>query len=494
MHRSPVLNCLWLAMSWMAGMAQPFTTHIYTANDGLPDAYTLGIYQDHSGYLWIGSNTGLSRFDGQTFITVGAGKLNRQFSSNVVLQDHLGRIWVTYQKSICQLRQDTILAFPTDDRQPMEYIFGAIELSDHTIVALVDHGAYTWNQRIWKRMHFPPPFEGLNCRQVIESPEGRYYNFEQYIAFQSTKGEWTILSPQDSKAFYINLQKYGSALYANRVNGMIRMEGGQVTEIFQDQLSGTTNYNFIIDHRGRFWIATEAYGILVSDPGNEKHLDYRVQLPFNLSTWLLEDRDQNIWATNYEGLIKIKDVQYQRFDGTDHEAFEGIRCLASDADGHLYIASSNTGLFRLDPADMQLQSLPVQHIQGFNSDVVDGMCFDSSGMLWLITRGQKIIQHDGLRAREMTSWFRPESRSFRTIAYHPEWHQLLVASDRLYIGDQNGFKTMGNRFGLPEIQNPRFFCIRKDGSVIVNTLSDGVFEVSPAGGLENISDELHIRP
>ncbi|NER18329.1 sensor histidine kinase [Spongiivirga citrea] len=39
----------------------------YTTADGLPHDITYGIYQDTEGYLWIGTDNGLAKFDGQKF-------------------------------------------------------------------------------------------------------------------------------------------------------------------------------------------------------------------------------------------------------------------------------------------------------------------------------------------------------------------------------------------------------------------------------------------
>ena len=40
----------------------------FTDEDGLPSNYTSMIIQDHLGYLWIGTNNGLSRYDGYEFV------------------------------------------------------------------------------------------------------------------------------------------------------------------------------------------------------------------------------------------------------------------------------------------------------------------------------------------------------------------------------------------------------------------------------------------
>ncbi|MCW8849034.1 MAG: hypothetical protein OQJ81_03570, partial [Melioribacteraceae bacterium] len=49
--------------------AQPLQNNFehFTKNDGLPSDEINAIMQDHLGYLWIGTNNGLSRYDGYSF-------------------------------------------------------------------------------------------------------------------------------------------------------------------------------------------------------------------------------------------------------------------------------------------------------------------------------------------------------------------------------------------------------------------------------------------
>ena len=44
-----------------------FTFTNFTTQDGLPGNFILALEEDHSGKLWIGTNNGLSQFDGKVF-------------------------------------------------------------------------------------------------------------------------------------------------------------------------------------------------------------------------------------------------------------------------------------------------------------------------------------------------------------------------------------------------------------------------------------------
>ena len=63
-------NHIWIG-TWGGGLSlfdtQTHTFRNFTTQDGLPGNFILALKQDPSGNIWIGSNKGLSRFDGKTF-------------------------------------------------------------------------------------------------------------------------------------------------------------------------------------------------------------------------------------------------------------------------------------------------------------------------------------------------------------------------------------------------------------------------------------------
>ena len=63
-------NRLWIG-TWGGGLSlldtKNFTFRNFTTQDGLPGNFILALEEDHSGKLWIGTNNGLSQFDGKAF-------------------------------------------------------------------------------------------------------------------------------------------------------------------------------------------------------------------------------------------------------------------------------------------------------------------------------------------------------------------------------------------------------------------------------------------
>ncbi|WP_111682968.1 sensor histidine kinase [Winogradskyella tangerina] len=81
----------------------------YTASDGLTHDITYNIIQDSKGYIWIGTDDGLSKFDGQKFTNYGLkdGLLSNYVMDIVELPDYSFAI-STWGRGLHLLENDTI--------------------------------------------------------------------------------------------------------------------------------------------------------------------------------------------------------------------------------------------------------------------------------------------------------------------------------------------------------------------------------------------------
>ena len=83
------------AMSWAQNNPQ---YSLYTVNDGLPQSNVTGIIQDKNGFLWIGTDGGLCKFDGYVFKNYKRSATDKTaFNSDRGINfylDHSKRLWI----------------------------------------------------------------------------------------------------------------------------------------------------------------------------------------------------------------------------------------------------------------------------------------------------------------------------------------------------------------------------------------------------------------
>lgn len=95
--------------------AQEHSTH-YTVAKGLPNDITYGIFQDHKGYIWIGTDDGLVKFDGNTFKTyTKKDGLLSNFVIDITAYNRETLALATWGGGLHFLRYDSIIPVKADN-------------------------------------------------------------------------------------------------------------------------------------------------------------------------------------------------------------------------------------------------------------------------------------------------------------------------------------------------------------------------------------------
>ena len=108
-------NRLWIG-TWGGGLSlldtKTFKFRNFTTQDGLPGNFILSIEEDHSGGLWIGTNDGLSLFDGEKFLNFSRinGFKSKFIFSLEAAQDH--SLWVGGHQTLTRIIIDPTSGFP----------------------------------------------------------------------------------------------------------------------------------------------------------------------------------------------------------------------------------------------------------------------------------------------------------------------------------------------------------------------------------------------
>ena len=74
--------------------AWPFSFNSWRGQPGMPPGSVQALTQSRDGYLWLGGDDGLARFDGVRFVLVGTKAELHGAPVRTLLGDSLGRLWI----------------------------------------------------------------------------------------------------------------------------------------------------------------------------------------------------------------------------------------------------------------------------------------------------------------------------------------------------------------------------------------------------------------
>ncbi len=420
--------------------------------DEVPAHLCTALTQDRQGFLWIGTQGGLVRYDGYQFRVYKSDPHDPRTLGGSYVRSLLaaadGRLWIgTFSSglSVYDPATETFRRYQHDPGNPAS-------LSHDRVEAMAEEGS----GRLWIAT-----YEGLDR---LDPRSGRIDHFRH--------------DPKDPRS-----------LADDRVRGLL------------------------IDRSGRLWVGSQA-GLQVrrgEEQGFERVAsDPKVKgsLAGHLVSKLTEDARGRIWiGTTDDGaaVLDPRTGELHRFvpgpQGLSHFWVYGIVQVAPD---EVWIATFGGGIDVVDPASLEIVAR-LRHDPALEStigsDRVGALLQDRSGAVWVGSWGQGIARHD------------PAARAFRTLRYspnrpeglsHPEVVRTLQTRDgTVWVGTNgNGVDLLdreGRRTGAyrPDPKDPgaladgSITCLAQgpDGAVWVATLNGMLHRLRPgARRFERLSE------
>lgn len=364
-----ILLCTVLLSAALSMNAQEYNHIQYTIANGLPSNTVYDVKQDADGFIWVGTDAGLARFDGRNFVTFTTRDGLPSNDILVLFPDIKGRMWIStlhnsisyhYKGKIHSYKNDTMLKKMTFSAIPhlmRENQMGEVMIGSGDIGGK-DMYVVKANNKVIATNH-PTHYLGNAGIQTGEAPHefiASYYDtIHKVISNYSFDGEkWehkiSFTRNSDTVKFYYNID--GKSVFHHY-------------KIFPDVPGRHLRYNertkslYSIAHAqidDRISVCTQdgwkifAYGtsrgtyILDTVTGNiSDHL-----LPGKVTNRAYPDREGNIWVcTNSEGLAlfpsrQVRSLSLPRQNDNVYSLYRaGGVTYAGSANSNLYIIRDN---------------------------------------------------------------------------------------------------------------------------------------------------------
>jgi signal transduction histidine kinase/ligand-binding sensor domain-containing protein len=366
----------------------------WTVRDGFIKGPIHSIAQTPDGYLWLGTEFGLLRFDG-----VRAGPweppAGEHLPGNVVMEllvSRDGTLWIGAGKGLASWKDGRLTQYP--------------ELAGWIVAALLeDHEGTLWAGGFGFAEH------GRLCalkdgRSQCDDPGGvlKLYEDRKNALWVSTWNglwRWKPQTPEffsTGKTFTSALIEDDTGLLVGGVNGIQRFVNGKTEAYPVGTVARQFGVNsFLWDHDGGFWIGTFA-GLAHWHRGRADFFRQVDGLSANAVHSVFEDREGNIWVATDGGLDRFRDFAVSTF--SSKEAFPpGLYGpILAAKDGSLWFSTSDRlSQWKNPEIEAHDHPSPANHV-GVVTDVreihdsglrgqVRGLFQDSGGRLWVIMLG-----------------------------------------------------------------------------------------------------------
>ena len=319
----------------------------------LRDAVTWGFKSDPAGALWACTSRGMVRFDGRWWRLrySTADGLPSTFSALSAEWDATGRLWVGSDTGLFRLDGKRFAEIRPADGNSLGEVDGLLAERDGTVwIASVDRGAFRWDG---KDVQPVPAADGLAVNQAVRV----YRDNEGQIWF--TTGA-AILRWDAASARLVDSGIGGAGLSIHRDphgvwwtdHGGLRRHAPDSTVTFtkSDGLAGNTIYAVAPADKDALWVGTDG-GLSLFDEEGLQVLTTKDGLPKNVVTRVAVAPDGSVWFTCPRSGPAAGDILC-RYDGksvTQYGREQGLGAviiggLHVDEDGTVWVgAGGNTG-------------------------------------------------------------------------------------------------------------------------------------------------------
>ncbi|MCP4215799.1 MAG: response regulator, partial [bacterium] len=490
-----LLGASWLYPLDPGKQISAYVHETWDTGDGLPQNSVLAIARGKGGYLWLGTQEGLVRFDGVNFKTYDKGNVP-QFKYN----------WI---RALCRDRQDNLWLGI--------YRGGVVRLS------WKDKAFTAYTKKI-----IGPHGVGAPSHREDARLEGTTRTDERIgvsVASVNTNDFSGNLLPDATKNGEMSKGKIGAlyvdgkgSLWIGTDDGLITLEpaSGVVSEFSAAQgFHGNRVRDFCEDIRGNMWIATWGEGL--NRFKNGEFIVYAKQQGLsNNQVWcVIEDRRRNLWVGTENGLNRMdpKTGAFTIFTTKQGLPDNRILALFEDRDGGLWIGTGG-GLCRLNPSvkrgkpftsegrpgstaplegstgDGTFSVFKPEH--GLSGAVVKSIYEDREGSLWVgtYTGGLNRFREGKLITYAPNDY----TTNFYVVCENHDGKLWFGAEDGLYSSVPNRTRlkkyTAAGNFDLTKISE---LCSTKNGNLWIGTYRNGLLQLEPGNGLitrVNLEGEL----
>ncbi len=390
--------CLMGQTNVLAQPLEPYQLTVFGAREGLPHNSIQALCQDRKGYLWIGTEAGLCRYNGYRF-------------------EH----------------------FPEADGRPLGHIRALLETPDGTLWIGTETGIFVEKNGVIRALQFSFAQGFRQVRQFLWDEEGRRLWYASALGpFYLSKAEidlvlahsgnmdihprvcpgWLPMQADDPRAFSLAQSRHDQ-LWIGTSNSLYNCEQGKCRQLWH---SGTTNEVTCIQetgtdsvyfggNSGRLMACFNGQVMVFPDSTfyvtdlfrHNKQVFffsaadfYRIEAGKLVRIWphpirvgisdVLIDREQNLWIGTWDGLVKISPRHFTPLIQPELQEIYGI---GTEQGGDLLLGANHGRVYKLSEKRLHAYKPAVRQVCA-NANIND-FHIDQYGNNWMASEYEGLI-------------------------------------------------------------------------------------------------------
>jgi ligand-binding sensor domain-containing protein/signal transduction histidine kinase len=477
--------------AWALDPAKAITQYVHSTwrtDEGLPLNAITRILETRDGYLWIGSQNGLARFDGVRFAVfdnTNTTALPDNWISDLV-EDRQGTLWIaTSHGGLTYLRDGRFAHLNGMGNRAAQTL--AVDADGSVWVGGAGGLAHLSNGKVIKSYTTTEGLSGNQIRRVLVDKDRSIWIATNGGLSHLVAGRMESYSKKDglpnNDVLDLHLGADGTLRVKTENAETSRWVHGHFESWKIPGVPGPDVRDMLEDRNGNLWIAGATEGLWRVNGQRVDQFTIKDGLSSETVACLYEDKDGNLWAgTDGGGLERFRDGSITTFAKEEGLSTDSARAVLEDSAGDIWITTS-TGLNQLHGNHIRVfttaDGLPTNDVWPLWEDHQQNLLIGTlnKGLVQMApgTAIRKFSAHDSIPAHLDTAILKDSA------------HQLWTASSRVgltrYADGQKTALSKANGllsnslFALTEGAKGTIWIATSDG---LNSIHEGRIQNYPA--------------
>ncbi|MCK4763638.1 MAG: helix-turn-helix domain-containing protein [Candidatus Aminicenantes bacterium] len=381
-----------------------YSNRIWTRKGGLPQDTVYAVTQDQNGYIWIGTDDGLVRFDGINFkiFNKRSTRAIRNNSITALFTSRDGTLWIgTFGGGVTVYKEGRFKNYNRDNGLSNNFIWAITEDREQDIwIGTTGGGLVRFKDNLFSAYGEKDGLANDIVKTLCEDSSGRLWVGTEKGLSMAQKTEFGLrfktYGLEDGLADDVVMALFEDSkknLWIGTGNGLNRKTGEEFFTYNQNEgLNNNVIHAIYEDREQNLWIATER-GLNRMQGDKIESLTLLESLSDNSLLTIFGDREGNLWiGTSGKGVNMLHDSKFRFYTAAEGLSEDNIRTVYEDSRGQLWAGTNGGGLNRIFNGRVKIYTTA----NGLNSNFVNSVWENSPDSLVIGTgRGLNLFRDGG---------------------------------------------------------------------------------------------------
>lgn len=325
-----------------------YVNRTWSESDGISISMITSLAQTREGYLWIGTQGGLIRFDGVKFLKFNTQNISEMKINHIttLYADRDGMLWIGTRAGLLNFRDGNFFHLKGSDLLSDDVIYSIFEDGHQVWIGTEKRGLIGYRNQIFNEIHPDIPVGIKDVYAVTGDKTGNLWVGTASGFFCLNQGKWKaylkkeILTGKLMSVFCMLVDDAGD-LWLGTNRGLVIFKNGEFS--FPSHTGAFPPHHIRCirrDKSGVIWIGTDGGGMFQWHENRFTRFGKEDGLAGSMVYAILEDNEGSMWVGTYSGLNQLLEPRVFTYTSNDGLPDDTVWSICEDVHGRAWFATN----------------------------------------------------------------------------------------------------------------------------------------------------------